>query len=56
MTQFASGFENEDIVTGAGYSAYTGATDEPTYQDNPFSTAVQDQMMGSSINYQAPAY
>lgn len=56
MTQFASGFENDDIVTGAGYSAYTGATDEPTYQDNPFSTGVQDQMMGSNINYTAPAY
>lgn len=58
MSQFASGFENDDIVTGAGYSAYSGSADpnEPSYQDAPFSTGAKDQMLGSGINYQAPAY
>lgn len=56
MTQFASGFENEDMPVGAGYSAYAGATEEPAYQDNPFTNASQEQMMGSGINYAAPTY
>ena len=56
MTQFASGFENEDIGAGAGYSAYAGANEEPSYQENPFTNVAQDQMMGSGINYTAPTY
>ncbi|XP_054168134.1 synaptogyrin-like [Oppia nitens] len=56
MTQFASGFENEDIGGGgAGYSAYGGATDEPTYQENPFTNMPPSDQM-SNINYTAPTY
>ena len=57
MSQFATGYENEDIVAGAGYSAYTGGVEasEPAFQDAPF-TSGMDNMPGQDINYQAPAY
>ena len=56
MSQFATGFENEDMAAGAGYSTYAGATEEPNYQENPFTNMSQDQMMGSNMNYAAPTY
>ena len=52
MSQFATGYENEDIMTGAGYSAYTGGVEasQPAFQDAPFTSGI-DNMSGQDINY-----
>ena len=56
-SQSSNGYENEDIVIGAGCSAYTSGVKatEPAFQDASF-TYGMDNMPGQDINYQAPAY